>query len=404
MGALSNLAILSLLTLVSRVATRNVAAKSFVQLSSNPRSGPIPYCENGQWKSCEQVVVDLAALRSNQPLTLPNGDQVTLVDSSPGPDPGSTTAVYQSEDLLDSVTITFFVSGSDEVNAVIHEDDQVFNLAPCDKNMVDCHVLAKGDPDVEDPMSSYTMRDLVLSTNTALEELRDGEDQEEPGQFQQDEDGTYVGTIKIYYTKEVAQVEPNVDTFIANMISQANTCFKNSQTKFRLQLLCTEQLNNITEKQPAADTLYQFMDIKGNKAKTRGTADFAHLLVVNVASVCGAAFVGHPFGLSRWSCANAYYTFSHEIGHNLGCWHARGSYDPDESDNYYYGYLIPGTGHVTTMAYSTANYPWKANLYSNPNVTFQNVPAGDDRNNCARTIRENARAHASLGSDTNSCV
>ncbi|XP_059084645.1 peptidyl-Asp metalloendopeptidase-like [Tigriopus californicus] len=254
-------------------------------------------------------------------------------------------------------------------------------------------------------MSCYTMRDLVLSTKTALEELRDVEDQEEPGQFQQDADGTYVATIKIYYTKEFAAAESNVNVYISNMIAQANACFKNSQTQFRLRLLCTEQLNNITENQPKADILYQFEAIKENAANLRGTADFAHLLVEN-ASACGVAFAGGPlraFGMSKRSCAIAYYTFSHEIGHNLGCWHDRARYEVDKSDNYYYGDLIPGTGHRTTLAYSAPNYRSTVNLYSNPDVTFQNVPVGDDRNNCARTVRENARAHANVGSDTNSC-
>ncbi|XP_059085454.1 uncharacterized protein LOC131882350 [Tigriopus californicus] len=240
------------LAIVSGVVSRNLDAQSFLQLSSNPTSGLVPYCKNEEWISCEQVSVDLTALRGKQSVILPNGETVHLIESSPGADPGSTTAFYQSEDLLDHMTITFFASGSNEVNAVIHEDDRAFSLAPCDQTGADCHVLAEENLDlfhIEDTSSNATMRDLELMTKTALEELSDVEDRQEQGRFQQDADGTYVATIKIYYTRQFAQVEPNVNAYISNMISQANAGFRGSQTQVRLRLLCTEQLNNINENQ-----------------------------------------------------------------------------------------------------------------------------------------------------------
>ncbi|XP_059085324.1 peptidyl-Asp metalloendopeptidase-like [Tigriopus californicus] len=409
MGALTNLAILSL-TLVSRGASRNLASQSFVQLSSNPESGPIPYCENGKWISCEQVTVDLIALRSNQPLILPNGEKVSPFESSPGSESGSTTAFYQSEDLLNSMTITFFASGSNEVNAVLHEGDQVFNLAPCDQTGGECHVLAEEDPDlfnVEETSTNSTMRDLELMTKTAIEQLTDVEDRQEQGRFQQDADGTYVATIKIYYTNQFAQTVSNVNAYISNMISQANACFRNSQTQIRLRLLCTQQLNNITEDRDPGQILTQFVNIKGSPANLRGTADFAHLLVRETdPRNCGIAYVGSthvPFGVSKRDCAIATYTFSHEIGHNLGCNHDRANSPNANTNGYAFGYLIPGTGHRTTMAYWNVNHRSKLNLYANPSVLFQNVPIGNAQNNCARKIRENARRYASIGSDTDSC-
>lgn len=99
----------------------------------------------------------------------------------------------------------------------------------------------------------------------ALESLSDeDEDRQETGRFQRDPDGTYVATIKIYYTREFAQVEPNVGAFISNMISRANTGFRNSQIPFRFTLLCTEQLNNINENRNVVEMLNQFTNIKGN--------------------------------------------------------------------------------------------------------------------------------------------
>lgn len=86
-----------------------------------------------------------------------------------GSEPGSITVFYQSDDLLDSMTATFFTAGSNNVNAIIHEDDRVFNLAPCDETGEDCHVLAEENPDlfnVEEISPNATMRDLELMVRT----------------------------------------------------------------------------------------------------------------------------------------------------------------------------------------------------------------------------------------------
>lgn len=97
-----------------------------------------------------------------------------------------------------------------------------------------------------------------------LEGLTDlEEDRQEQGRFQQDANGNYVATIKIYYTREFARAEPNVRAYISNMISQANAGFSNSQIRLRLRLLCTEQLNSINENLSSDGILTQFINIKG---------------------------------------------------------------------------------------------------------------------------------------------
>lgn len=73
--------------------------------------------------------------------------------------------VYQSEDLMNSMTITFSISGSSEVNGIIHENEKVFSLAACDQTGGDCHVLAEENVDhlIEgETASNVTMRDLDL--------------------------------------------------------------------------------------------------------------------------------------------------------------------------------------------------------------------------------------------------
>lgn len=50
-------------------------------------------------------------------------------------------------------------------------------------------------------------------------------------------------SVMIYYTKEFAYVQPNVDGYIANLFRSANAAFKNSKIPLRLKHHCTERAN-----------------------------------------------------------------------------------------------------------------------------------------------------------------
>lgn len=60
------------------------------------------------------------------------------------------------------MTITFFTSGSNEVNGVIYEGDKVFSLAACDQSAQDCHVLAEENLNQINVEETTSMRDMEL--------------------------------------------------------------------------------------------------------------------------------------------------------------------------------------------------------------------------------------------------
>lgn len=89
---------------------------------------------------------------------------------------------------------------------------------------------------------------------------------------------------------------------------------------------------------------------------------------------------------TSWICATGYYTFGHEVGHNLGLNHDRGTEDTCGNDgDYNYGYRDPNANYRTTMAYDCEANECDNNVgggcnriqrYSTPNLTYNGLPIG----------------------------
>ena len=71
---------------------------------------------------------------------------------------------------------------------------------------------------------------------------------------------------------------------------------------------------------------------------------------------CGIGYIGPRknwmFSVTKYSCATGHYTFGHEIGHNLGLNHDRGTKEACSSSNYNYGYRDPNAAFRSIMAYN----------------------------------------------------
>jgi hypothetical protein len=93
---------------------------------------------------------------------------------------------------------------------------------------------------------------------------------------------------------------------------------------------------------------------------------------------CGYAWMhtlnsGKTFSVTAKSCATGYYSFGHEIGHNIGANHNK-----EVASNYKFsyglGHLIEAgsaaTGYRTIMAYNEAGHATRVNYWSNPSVYY----------------------------------
>ena len=104
----------------------------------------------------------------------------------------------------------------------------------------------------------------------------------------------------------------------------------------------------------------KFAVMKGTSDALRGSADTA-VLLVNYFSYCGIAYFntlgsGNTVSVTRKSCALGYYSFGHEIGHNIGLHHNREAPATNTAYSYGHGHLIDAgsssTGLRTILAYS----------------------------------------------------
>jgi len=127
-------------------------------------------------------------------------------------------------------------------------------------------------------------------------------------------------------------------------------------------------------------------------------------IIVGRGQHCRMAYMGPSIGLmysvSYYSCATGYYTFGHEIGHNFGLNHDRGSENQCTDAGYNYGYRDPRAELRSILAYACNANECTGNplpggapctqvlRFSNTYALYNGKPIGDANNNSARRINE----------------
>lgn len=128
--------------------------------------------------------------------------------------------------------------------------------------------------------------------------------------------------------------------------------------------------------------------------RRNANADLVAMIVGTTTGNCGIAYLEAPESVTRLDCLESY-TFSHEIGHNIGCLHDRNNCPNDHE--YAHGYQSPGNFR-TIMAYpcsgGTCDFvlPW----YSADGYVWNGVAFGSEQHDNARYIKENAFRAASF--------
>ena len=88
------------------------------------------------------------------------------------------------------------------------------------------------------------------------------------------------------------------------------------------------------------------------------------------------AFAPYAFSVVELACMTGYYSFGHEIGHNMGLNHARSDPTGTGAYSYSYGYKNPSNLFRTVMAYNCPASCPRVLHFSNPNVTYGGNPTG----------------------------
>jgi hypothetical protein len=127
-------------------------------------------------------------------------------------------------------------------------------------------------------------------------------------------------------------------------------------------------------------------------------ADFVSMFV-DTGSYCGIGYrpltptAGDAFSLVQWNCATGYYSFAHEIGHNMGCNHDMANAGGDFGGSNY-GYRDPSSQFRSILAYDCSPSCPRIQYFSNPNLNYNGKPLGSARANNAALIRSNLAAYA----------
>jgi hypothetical protein len=182
-------------------------------------------------------------------------------------------------------------------------------------------------------------------------------------------------SVKIYYTAEVEADTADLEGFIQLIIAETNQGYINSNIPLRVKSHCPEKVTSIIESGNMEYLLEDLTNLNNDLAVTRDGADVAALIAL-YADGCGLAWFdalanGQTFSITKKSCATGYYSFGHEIGHNIGATH-----DPYAGSNnvfpYGHGHLIEAgaasTGLRTIMGYARTGHDTRVNWWSNPDV------------------------------------
>lgn len=218
-----------------------------------------------------------------------------------------------------------------------------------------------------------------------------------PESFEGSDDGSNID-ILVAYTP-TARDEAGGTTAIENLIDLAvvetNQSYANSGISQRLTLQDTQEVAYSesgfswpTTLSRLAGTSDGYMD--GVHALRDASCADAVVLIVGNTQYCGMAylmssvsssFAGSAFSLVSYTCATGYYSFGHELGHNMG---ARHDWYVDDSKTPYahsHGFVNAPDRWRTIMAYNSecsASGPNCSRLqyWSNPLVSYGGDPMG----------------------------
>ncbi|HEV8617482.1 MAG TPA: pre-peptidase C-terminal domain-containing protein [Methylomirabilota bacterium] len=177
-----------------------------------------------------------------------------------------------------------------------------------------------------------------------------------------------------------------MNTLIALAITETNQGYANSGVTHRLRLVHKAEVVYTESGNFSTDLSW----VTGNAtvAALRNTygADLVSF-VIEGNQFCGiawlmttvsTAFAGNGFSVTARTCATGYYSFAHEIGHNMG---ARHDWFVDAMDNspysYNHGFVATNKTWRTIMAYGNdCSNCTRINRWSNPSLMYNSVPTG----------------------------
>ena len=177
-----------------------------------------------------------------------------------------------------------------------------------------------------------------------------------------------------------------MQSLVALAVSETNTGYSQSQVFQRIRLVHSTE---VAYTESSDNDAGWSSDLSRLKSKTDGYMDEIHtlrdqygadLVVLITANTyyCGlgymmstlsSAFESSAFCVVSRTCATGYYSFAHEMGHNMGSHHDHANADSKGVYPYSFGYQSPAKVWRTIMAYNCAGTSCtRINYWSNPGL------------------------------------
>jgi hypothetical protein len=208
------------------------------------------------------------------------------------------------------------------------------------------------------------------------------------------DDGSLVDVLVVYTpaARAAAGGAAAIQALITTAVAETNAGYANSGVIQRLRLAAAQEISYTESGTTTSDMSTDLGRVTGTSdghmdsvhaLRDAVHADVVSLIVTgynNPYGACGVAwlmagnspgFAPNAFSVVDRTCATGYFSFGHEIGHNMGLNHARSDPTGTGAFPYSYGYKWPG--YRTVMAYAPGT---RVLHFSNPNVTYGGVPTG----------------------------
>jgi len=361
-------------------------------LSISSSRNIVPCCQDAHAIFCSQVEINVDAL-GEEDIELPFDISVQFANMIPG-----NQLSYHYVGDNSEVVFTYNPISDSLYGHVSTLDGRSFVVENCGQ---DGHVFKEID-------IANIGEDVAVVDETGGQQIDYDSNQPEM------EQGGATFSVKFYYTPEFAEATADIDGFLDQVLSETNQGYMNSGVNLTITKHCSE-LATVSDGTDSYDTFDAFKTMKGDVAMLRGTADVAALITSNtVGNICGLGSLnviasGNTVSLTAKPCALGYYSFGHEVGHNIGLHH-----DPATSTNTYYPYghghlIAAGNGNPglrTILAYYADGHSTRVNYYSNPDINHPSTgtPLGvDGLSDNARLLNEKATSLAAIGDESETC-
>ncbi|MBK8180593.1 MAG: hypothetical protein IPK67_17190 [Planctomycetes bacterium] len=177
-----------------------------------------------------------------------------------------------------------------------------------------------------------------------------------------------------------------IESLVDLAVVETNQAYANSQVNQRLRLVHQEELTGYAENGDFNTEL--------NRLTNTGDGWFDHVhglrdlygadevaMIVDSTQYCGigwlmttlsTGFEDRAFTVTSKQCATGYYSFAHELGHNMASHHDHGNAS-GALYSYSYGHRTASGANRTIMAYAPGT---RIQYFSNPNISYQGEALG----------------------------